>query len=172
MANQIKMAIRDSIYGLYDKGWSQRRIAGALDLDREMVCRYLRLRAAEEAKPAILPTGTGDDIGAKPAISPIGAGPPKPAIPPAGSWILENWSFGSCSMARSISSIVVMLTIYLLLAARAILFLVQAMPVWFGEPASPNHHRIATFQEAFLISSRTTRRSMSSSGFSWCWMIP
>jgi len=85
MANQIKMAIRDSIYGLYDKGWSQRRIAGALGLDRETVSRHLRLRAAEAAKPAIPPAGIGEDSGAKPAIPPIGTDPPHPTIPPAGT---------------------------------------------------------------------------------------
>jgi transposase len=85
MANQIKMAVRDSIYGLYDRGWSQRRIARTLDVDRETVCRHLRLRAAEAAKPAIVPAGTEEGGAAKPAISPTGDDPPKPAIVPAGT---------------------------------------------------------------------------------------
>jgi transposase len=68
MANQIKMAIRDSIYTLYDRGWSRRRIARELGLNRETVGRHLRMREA-----------------VKPAISPAGAEDPKPAIPPAGS---------------------------------------------------------------------------------------
>lgn len=67
MANQIKMAIRDSIYTLYDVGWSRRRIARELGVHRETVGRYLRER---EGKPAIPPAGTEG---------------PKPAIPPAGS---------------------------------------------------------------------------------------
>lgn len=74
MANQIKMAVRDSIYALYDKGWSRRRIARELDLDRETVSRHLRLRAVDPPKPAISPTGINDgDGGAKPAISPLGS---------------------------------------------------------------------------------------------------
>jgi len=87
MANRIKMAIRDLILRLYGLGWSQRRIAEALDLNRETVGRHIRLQAAA-AQPA-------DAAAAKPAIPPAGseeaatpAGPPapaKPAIPPAGT---------------------------------------------------------------------------------------
>jgi transposase len=68
MANQIKMATRDSIYALYERGWSQRRIARELGLDRETVGRHLRLRVAG-AEPAITPAGSA---GAKPAITPLG----------------------------------------------------------------------------------------------------
>ena len=85
MANQIKMAVIDSIYTLYDRGWSQRRIARELGLDRETVARHVRLRAEAASKPAILPAGTAEAGGAKPAISPTGEAPPNPAIPPAGS---------------------------------------------------------------------------------------
>jgi transposase len=72
MANQIKMAVRDSIYALCDRGWSQRRVARELGLDRGTVSDYLRLRKAERAKPAISPAGETGDAGAKPAISPTG----------------------------------------------------------------------------------------------------
>ena len=86
MANQIKMAIRDSIYTLYDRGWSQRRIARELGLNRETVARHLGLRAA---KPAIPPPGicAAEALpgAANPAIPPAGIPAPKPAIPPAGS---------------------------------------------------------------------------------------
>ena len=57
MANQIKMAATDSIISLYERGWSQRRIARDLDLDRETVARHIRLRTAPESKPAIPPAG-------------------------------------------------------------------------------------------------------------------
>ena len=56
MANGIKMAVRDSILTLYDKGWSQRRIAREPQIDRETVGRYVRLAAAE-AIPVISPRG-------------------------------------------------------------------------------------------------------------------
>lgn len=85
MANQIKMAIRDSIYGLYDAGWSQRRIAQELGLDRETVGRHLRLRAAEAAKPAKVPAGIEAVGKANPAIAPAGTDASKPAIPPTGN---------------------------------------------------------------------------------------
>lgn len=73
MANQIKMAIRDSIYGLYDRGWTQRRIARVLQVNRETVSRHLRLRAIASANPAIAPAG------------PESAGEANPAIPPTGT---------------------------------------------------------------------------------------
>lgn len=39
MANQLKMAIIQSIQQLHSLGWSQRRIAGELHVDRETVSR-------------------------------------------------------------------------------------------------------------------------------------
>ena len=39
MANQIKMATSASIVELYERGWSKRRIARELGLDRETVAR-------------------------------------------------------------------------------------------------------------------------------------
>lgn len=84
MANQIKMAVRDSIYTLYDAGWSRRRIAKELGLNRETVSRHLWLRAVEPSNPAEVPAGISGDGGANPAIPPIGSEAPKPAIPPAG----------------------------------------------------------------------------------------
>ena len=87
MSNQIKMATSASIIELYERGWSQRRIARELALDRETVSRHIRLNAAAASKPAIPPAGTDGDAVAKPAIPPAGveeAANPKPAIPPAG----------------------------------------------------------------------------------------
>lgn len=66
---------------LCQQGWSQRRVARELGLNRETVARYVRLAAA---KPAIPPPGSADTSVANPAILPAGAGEPKPAIPPAG----------------------------------------------------------------------------------------
>jgi hypothetical protein len=51
MANQLKMAAVDTILTLYGLGWSQRRIAGELGIDRETVARYIH-SAPTEAKPA------------------------------------------------------------------------------------------------------------------------
>ena len=56
-----------TIYSLYDKGWSRRRIARELGLNRETVGRYLRL-----AKPAISTVGFEEPCQAKPAISTTG----------------------------------------------------------------------------------------------------
>lgn len=90
--NRLKMDIQLAISTLSRNGWSQRRIAHELGIDRETVARYRKLaRAAEEPKPAIPPAGSETVPEANPAISP-GSEPTsdlpadsKPAIPPAGS---------------------------------------------------------------------------------------
>jgi transposase len=87
MANQLKMALVDSIITLHGHGWSQRRIARELGIDRETVGRYVG-SAASEAKPASnAPAGPtpADNAAAgiapsKPASNaPVGIDPSKPA---------------------------------------------------------------------------------------------
>ncbi len=51
MANQLTMALIDTIQRLHQQKWSQRRIALELGIDRETVSRYLRL--GEAPKPAV-----------------------------------------------------------------------------------------------------------------------
>ncbi len=51
MANQLKMAIVQSILHLHSLRWSQRRIAAELRIDRETVSRYVRL-AASSTRPS------------------------------------------------------------------------------------------------------------------------
>jgi len=48
MANLLKMAIIDTIRTLHRRGWSQRRIAGELGINRETVAPYLR---QDDARP-------------------------------------------------------------------------------------------------------------------------
>ena len=95
--NQLKMDIQQTISTLSCGGWSQRRIARELGIDRETVARYRRLaRQVAEPKPAISPAGSELTEGLNPAIVPPGsevatapshlpAEPPNPAISPAGS---------------------------------------------------------------------------------------
>jgi transposase len=95
--NELKMEVRESIISLSGKGWSQRRIARELGVDRETVARYRRQwQEAGESKPAIVPAGVEDLAGSNPAIVPAGSlgvegsgsdgvGESKPAIVPAGS---------------------------------------------------------------------------------------
>jgi len=60
------------------KGWSQRKIARELQIDRETVARYRRLaKAGEAAKPANPPAGSDPASLEQPPES-------KPAIPPTG----------------------------------------------------------------------------------------
>src|SRR5258707_3301294 len=84
MSNVLKVSLHTTIYSLADRGWSQRRIARELGINRETVGRYLRLA---DAKPAISTPGSGGDSESKPAIRLFGVGGsryPKPAIPTAG----------------------------------------------------------------------------------------
>ncbi len=95
--HQLKMDIQQAISTLSRSGWSQRRIAHELEIDRETVARYRRLaRQAEAPNPAIPPTGSEPLEGSNPAIVPPGSAattapspPPaeasNPAISPAGS---------------------------------------------------------------------------------------
>ena len=89
MANLLKMAISETIRTLHRRGWSQRRIADQLGVNRETVARHLR-RPEPDPKPAIAPTGSDQPDGApKPAIAPLGSaevdGAPEPASAPADS---------------------------------------------------------------------------------------
>ena len=103
MSNALKMAIVQSIRQLHAAGWSQRRIARELEIDRGTVARYLR-PPPPDPKPAavfsgyIVPAGSGGSNAA--TFSPLPAPAPnpscgddgtdraadsKPAIPPTGS---------------------------------------------------------------------------------------
>jgi transposase len=72
--NRLKMDIQHAISTLSRNGWSQRRIARELDIDRETVARYQKLaRPVEPPNPAIVPAGSGAVPEANPAIAPAGS---------------------------------------------------------------------------------------------------
>jgi len=96
MANVLKMAITQSIQQLHAAGWSQRRIARELEIDRGTVARYLQSRPPD-SKAAIPPAGseapnaaTFSPVPARAAATTLGndgtdsVAAPKAAIPPAG----------------------------------------------------------------------------------------
>ena len=64
--NELNVSLQHSILALAGHGWSRRRIARELDINRETVARYVRLA---ESKPAISTPGTEAKPAAKPAIS-------------------------------------------------------------------------------------------------------
>jgi transposase len=73
MSNLLKMAVRETIRTLHRRGWSQRRIADELGINRETVARHLR-QADPPSKPANAPSGsTTNDRASKPANAPSGS---------------------------------------------------------------------------------------------------
>ena len=79
MANQLKMAEKQAILALHERGWSRRRIARELGVHRETVGRYVD--GSGGSKPA---GGTGN--------APLGSAPqagPESANAPPGSTTLE-----------------------------------------------------------------------------------
>ncbi len=70
MANQLKMATIKAIWTLYQGGWSQRRIAKELNINRETVARHLKSQPPDPKPATNAPTGSLDS---KPAIAPIGS---------------------------------------------------------------------------------------------------
>ncbi len=57
MANKLKMATITAFECLLEQGWSQRRIARELGVDRETIARYARPGSPGGAKPAISTAG-------------------------------------------------------------------------------------------------------------------
>ena len=98
--NLLKVNEQQAILALGAHGWSRRRIARELGVDRGTVRKYLRPAAANPAiptagsadapdpKPAIPTAGSEAPVDSKPAISTLGSAEgleAKPAIPTAGS---------------------------------------------------------------------------------------
>src|SRR5258708_39774853 len=67
MSNVLRVSLQTTIYSLVDRGWSQRRIARELGINRETVGRYLSL--AEKTKPAI--SSAGKSVGRKSQCEPL-----------------------------------------------------------------------------------------------------
>ncbi len=88
MANRLKMAKIHSIQTLRAQGWSQRRIARVLGIDRQTVARYVQAAAAPP-RPCTPPLGEGQpdsslDVQNQPNL-PIGSDTQNPPNPPLGS---------------------------------------------------------------------------------------
>ena len=79
MSNLLKMAVSETIRTLHRRGWSQRRIADELGINRETVARHLR-QADPLSKPANASPGLEEDEGApEHTVAPPGSTPnPQP----------------------------------------------------------------------------------------------
>ena len=83
--NRLKVSLQHSIVTLAANGWSRRRIARELGVDRGTVSKYLQ---TPDPKPAISTPGSERSEGANPAISTLGSEAQlssKPAIAISGS---------------------------------------------------------------------------------------
>ena len=81
MANHLTMAFIDTIRTLHERGWSQRRIALVMGIDRSTVSRYLEA-APTASKPASAPTGSDDPV-ATTATEQTNVAPPLPSSRPS-----------------------------------------------------------------------------------------
>jgi hypothetical protein len=97
MSNVLKVSLQTTIYSLADRGWSQRRIASELGINRETVRRYLRL-----AKPAISIAGSEDEADRKPAISITGEQAEATQSKPAISFAHPRWLISATRGLRSL----------------------------------------------------------------------
>ena len=71
MANQLSVAKFHSILTLHERGWSQRRIARELGINRETVARYVRQARAGDSKPATnAPPGSASPGAGRPGAKP------------------------------------------------------------------------------------------------------
>ena len=97
MARRLKMAEINAIEGLLLKGWSHRKIAKAVGVDRETVSRYSKLMA-ERSNAAISMTG----VETNPAISLTGSGDSNPAISVTGKWSHKQGRKSECEPYREV----------------------------------------------------------------------
>ena len=98
MANRLKMARIQSILSLHAQGWSRRRIARELGIDRETVSRYLQL---DQQSPAAFELDGGIS---KPANAPISR-PGSPALVKSSITPIEPTSPGrhsDCELWREV----------------------------------------------------------------------
>jgi transposase len=75
--NELNVNLQHSILALSANGWSRRRIARELGIDRETVGKYLLLA---EPKPAISTPGSEPGPDSKPAISTAGSSPGRQSL--------------------------------------------------------------------------------------------
>ena len=77
MANRLRMALIETIITLRRRGWSRRRIARELGVDRETVTRHLR-EAAEASNATIAPPGSEPvEAESNATIAPLGSPGPE-----------------------------------------------------------------------------------------------
>jgi transposase len=90
MSNLLNVAMIQSILSLHAQGWSQRRIARTLGIDRETVRRYVQAHS----KPANSPIGSAGATDSNPANAPVGSSaadvPSNPGDAPIGPGRLSD----------------------------------------------------------------------------------
>jgi hypothetical protein len=137
MANELKMAIVESILQLHTLHWSARRIAWHLDIDRGTVRKYLK-EALSGPKPAIPPAGSD---GSKPATPPPAPGGSAPAADHA-----DFAAPAANSKAEKVKAEKVSGTVSLRLRAAWDVKRLSRKPhrAWRGKPSSLSSQRFLT----------------------------
>src|ERR1017187_2325779 len=91
MSNRLKVAMIDLVLSLHRKGWSQRRIATELEINRETVARYLK-QARPAPKPANAPPGSsGCGVAANASVQATSAASGRSRRAPGRRSVCEPW---------------------------------------------------------------------------------
>jgi transposase len=100
MANHLKVAKVLSIQALHAQGWSQRRIARELGINRETVARHLK----EASKPATFEKAPPGSVDSKPAKAPTGSESSGSGSKPATLTKAPSGSRSLCEPSREVIS--------------------------------------------------------------------
>ena len=103
MANLLKMTVVQSILSLHSQGWSNRRIALALSINRRTVGRYVRQHQASGSKCTSAPIEPARLVAdSKCTSAPTGPGPPIEMAPsdPSGTGAARSSPTSRCAAWR------------------------------------------------------------------------
>ena len=101
MANRLRMALIETIITLRRRGWSRRRIARELGVDRETVTRHLR--GAVESNATIAPAGSEPvEAESNATIAPLGSPGPENGAQASGAAIGAAGRSSECEPFRAV----------------------------------------------------------------------
>lgn len=134
MANRLKMAEHNAILGLARLGWSFRRIAAELGVDRETVARHVKAARGDPAGSNAAISITGSDAAASGTSDPLGVSDPPGILAGAGpagpnAAIVISGSAGQRSRCEPFRAVIL---------TRLELGLLEPLPVLQSRPSRPH----------------------------------